>query len=98
MTINLTGVTNAQALTVTLNSVTDVFGQSLPDTPVTATMLIGDTTGNSTVNASDVAQTKGQIGAPLDASNFRTDVNANGSINGTDAAQAKAHIGESVGP
>ena len=96
MTVNLTGVANVQALTVTLNNVTDQFLQTLPSTPVTMTCLIGDTSGNSVVNATDVAQTKGQIGAPVSAANFRTDVNANGAINGTDAALVKAHSGESV--
>lgn len=96
MTVNLTGVTNAQAITVTLSGVTDVFAQTLPNTSVSATMLIGDTNANSVVNASDAAQTKAQIGILLDATNFRTDVNDNGSINGTDAALVKSHIGESV--
>jgi hypothetical protein len=96
MTVNLTGVTNAQAITVGLSSVTDVFGQSIPNTSVNATMLIGDTNGNSVVNASDAAQTKSQIGATVSGGNFRTDVNDNGAINGTDAALVKSHIGENV--
>ena len=82
LTVNLTGVTDAQALTVTLNGVTDQFLQTLPGTPVTMNVLIGDTNDNSVVNATDVAQTKGQIGLTVDSTNFRTDVNANGAING----------------
>ena len=97
MTVNLTGVTNPQSITVTLSNVTDQFLQVLPNTPVTMNVLIGDTNNNSVVNASDVAQTKGQIGLALDSSNFRTDVNVNGSVNGTDVALVKSHIGESVG-
>jgi len=97
MTVNLTGVGSAQVLTVTLNAVTDVFSQVMPDTPVSATMLIGDTNNNHTVNSSDVGQTKAQSGMLISASNFRTDTNANGSINGTDVALVKAHIGESAG-
>lgn len=97
MTVNLTGVTNPQSLTVTLSSVTDQFLQVLPNTPVTMSVLIGDTNNNSVVNASDVAQTKAQIGLAVDSSNFRTDVNVNGSVNGTDVALVKSHIGESVG-
>jgi len=38
-------------------------------------VLVGDTTGNGTVNASDVAQTKANSGQAANASNFRTDVN-----------------------
>jgi hypothetical protein len=59
-------------------------------------MLIGDTTGNKTVNAGDVAQTKGQSGLPVTAANFRTDVNATGSINAGDVAQVKANSGHTL--
>ncbi len=96
MTVNLTGVTNAQSVTVTLNGVTDQFLQVLPDTPVTMGVLIGDTSANGVVNASDVAQTKGQLGQSVTGGNFRTDVNANGAINGTDVSVVKSHIGESL--
>ena len=96
MTINLTGVADAQTLTVTLSSVTDQFSQTLPDTPVAMTMLIGDTNNNSVVNASDVSQTKAAIGQQVTSSNFRTDVNANGDINSSDATIVKAHSGGSV--
>jgi hypothetical protein len=96
MTVNLTGVANAQTLTVTLSGVTDQFSQVLPDTPVSVNMLIGDTSGNGTVNATDVAQTKAQAGQPVTSSNFRTDVNASGIINATDVAIVKAHSGQSI--
>jgi hypothetical protein len=96
MTVNLTGVANAQTLTVTLSGVTDEFSQVLPDTPVSVNMLIGDISGNGVVNATDVAQTKGQVGQPVTSSNFRTDVNANGVINTSDVAVVKAHSGGSI--
>jgi uncharacterized delta-60 repeat protein len=96
MTVNLTGVTDVQKITVTLSNVTDSFAQVLPDTPISVNMLIGDTTGNKTVNAGDVAQTKGQSGQPEGAGNFRNDVNASGSINAGDVAQVKANSGHSL--
>ena len=96
MTINLTGVADAQTLTVTLSGVTDQFLQTLPSTPVTMTMLIGDTNNNSVVNASDVAQTKTSVGQAVSGSNFRTDINANGDINATDVTLVKTHSGGSV--
>jgi hypothetical protein len=95
MSVDLSGVTDDQQITVTATSVMDTFGQTLPDTAVNAVILMGDTTATSSVNASDVAQTKAQIGASVDASNFRTDVNANGTINATDASQVKANLGKS---
>jgi hypothetical protein len=96
MTVNLTGVADVQTITITLSNVTDTFGQVLPNTTVSANMLIGDTNGNNTVNASDVAHTKGQSGAVVTAANFRTDVNANGSVNAGDTAQVKANAGHTL--
>ena len=96
VTINLTGVANAQTVTVTLSSVTDQFSQTLPDTVISASFLIGDSNGNRTVNATDVSQTKARIGQTLDATNFRSDVNANGSINATDTSVIKLHLGSGL--
>jgi serine protease AprX len=96
MTVNLTGVTDVQKITVTLSNVTDSFAQVLPDTAVSVNMLIGDTNGNKIVNASDIAQTKGQSGLPVTAANFRGDVTANGSITASDIALVKSHSGASV--
>jgi hypothetical protein len=96
MTVNLTGVADVQKLTVTLSNVTDSFSQVLPDTAVSVNMLIGDTTGNKTVNAGDVAQTKGQSGTTVTSANFRTDINAGGTVTASDVAQVKANSGHSV--
>ena len=96
MTVNLTGVANAQTVTVTLSGVTDVFSQVLADTPVSVKFLIGDTNNSSSVTSSDIAQVKGQLGQNVTGSNFRTDVNANGSINGTDVALVKLHLAETA--
>ena len=96
MTVNLTGVTNAQKIIVRLSGATDIFCSALATTDVSMNVLIADTNQNKTVNASDVAQTKSRIGAVLDTTNFRSDINANGTINAGDASQAKASIGTSV--
>jgi Dockerin type I domain len=96
MTVNLTGVTDVQKITVTLSNVTDSFAQVLPDTAVSVNMLIGDTNGNKSVNASDIGQTKGQSGAAVTSANFRTDVNANGSVSASDIAQVKANAGHTL--
>jgi subtilisin family serine protease len=96
MTVNLTGVADVQRLTVTLQSVTDTSSQVMPDTPINVNFLAGDTNGNKSVNAADVAQTKAQLGQVVTSSNFRNDVNANGSINSGDTAIIKADLGHSV--
>jgi hypothetical protein len=96
MTVNLTGVANAQKITVTLSGVTDTLAQTLPDTAVSMNVLAGDSTGNKTVNASDVSQVKAQSGAIVGAANFRTDIGANGSINASDVSFAKSQSGTNV--
>ena len=96
MTVNLTGVSDVQQITVTLSNVTDCFGSVLPNTMVSAAMLIGDTTANRTVNASDVAQVKGQVGVPVTSANFREDLNVDGLMNASDIGLVKANVGHSV--
>jgi large repetitive protein len=96
MTVNLTGVQDIQTLGVTLSGVTDSFSQVLPNTIVSVNFLLGDTTANKTVNASDVSQTKGQSGTPVTASTFRSDLNVNGAINASDVSQAKAASGNFI--
>jgi hypothetical protein len=95
ITVNLTGVTTAQTVALTLSGVNDGTGTT-GAINVPMDVLVGDTSGNGTVNASDVAETKGRIGQAVDATNFRSDVNANGSINATDTAVVKANIGSSL--
>ncbi len=96
MIVNLTGVANAQTLSVTLSGLTDQFLQTIPDTAIGLTVLIGDVNGNSAVNASDVASAKAQIGVAVTGANFRNDVNANGAINASDVSVVKSHSGEGL--
>jgi uncharacterized delta-60 repeat protein len=96
MTVNLTGVTDAQKITVTLNAVTDSFAQVLQDESVSVNMLIGDVTRNKTVNSTDVSQTKLQSGHDVTVTNFREDVIPNGQINGTDVSQVRLRVGSAV--
>jgi uncharacterized delta-60 repeat protein len=96
VTVNLTGVTNAQRLTVTLSNVND--GTHMGDVPVSMGVLVGDVNGNAVVNASDVSLTKSQVGQAVSGSNFREDVNANGTISSTDVAIVKSDVGTSLPP
>ena len=61
-------------------------------------VLLGDTSGNGVVNASDVTKTKGQVGVPLSDHNFREDINASGSINASDVSLVKAQSGTALPP
>jgi hypothetical protein len=96
VTVNLTGVTNIQRITVTLFNVND--GTHMGNVPVSMGVLVGDVNGNAVVNASDVSLTKSQVGNPVSGSNFREDVSANGLINSVDVAQVKADVGTALPP
>ena len=96
VTVNLTGVTNIQRITVTLHNVND--GTSTGDVPVSMGVLVGDVNGNASVNASDVSLTKSQVGQAVSGSNFREDVNANGTISATDVALVKSDVGTALPP
>ncbi len=91
VTVSLTGVTNAQRLTVLLNNVND--GVTTGDVAVTMGVLSGDTNGNGQVNAGDVSQTKSQIGSAVSAANFRNDVNVSNSITASDVSAVKTVVG-----
>ena len=94
VTINLTGVTNAQTLIVTLSGVN--YGAATGNVPMRMSVLIGDTNGNGTVNSTDVSQTKQQSGQAVTSANFREDINANGSINATDISFVKSKSGTAL--
>ena len=96
VTVNLTGATNVQRITVTLFNVND--GTHMSNVPVSMGVLIGDVNGNGAVNATDVALTKSQVGMPVGSGNFREDVNANGTITATDVAIVKSDVGTSLPP
>ncbi|MEP6822399.1 MAG: dockerin type I domain-containing protein [Chthoniobacterales bacterium] len=94
VTVNLTNVANAQTLNVLLSSVTD--GPRTSDVTIPISFLLGDTSGNGSVNATDVSQTKAQSGVTLTSTNFRSDVNTSGMINATDVSQVKSSAGTSL--
>jgi PKD repeat protein len=95
--VNLSGVTSGQYITVTLDNAQDMVG-NLGDVSVTMGVLVGDTTGNSLVNSSDIAQTQSQSGKPVTQDNFREDVTANGSINSSDIALVQSKSGTALPP
>lgn len=94
-TVNLTGVANAQSVTVALVNAHDSTG-AIGNVAVTAGFLLGDTTANGAVNSSDIAQTQSQSGQAVTNSNFREDVTANGAINSSDIAAVQAQSGTAL--
>jgi hypothetical protein len=93
--VNLTGVPNAQYITVTLNNVHDAI-HHVGDVSATLGVLVGDVTGNGTASNTDVSNVKAQVAAPVTASNFRNDVTANGVISNTDVSTTKAQVGTTL--
>jgi hypothetical protein len=91
--VNLTGVTNAQYLAVTLTNVQDSAGNSGNVTSPQMGVLLGDTTANGLVNSSDIAQTQSQSGQPVTSNNFREDVTVNGLINSSDISLVQSMSG-----
>ena len=91
VTVDLSNVKDGQTITITLTNVND--GVRFGNVTVPMSVLLGDTTGNGTVNASDVSQVKLQSGQTVSGSNFRTDVIANGSINASDVSTVKSRSG-----
>ena len=92
--VNLTGVTNAQRITVTLSGVND--GTHIADVSVPMAVLLGDTNADGFVNSADISQTKSQSGNAVTGSNFREDLNADGFINSADISLVKSKSGTAL--
>ena len=92
MTVPLTGVTNAQVITLTVSNVNGQGGSA----NVNVGFLIGDTNGDGLVNNSDISQTKAQSGATVGAGNFREDVTKDGLINNSDISLVKSKSGSGL--
>jgi RHS repeat-associated protein len=95
ITINLTGVSNAQTIVVTLTGVTD--GAVMNDVPVAMRVLSGDTNADGSVDGSDVSQTQSQVGQTVSTSNFREDVTVNGLISNSDVSLVQGQMRTTVG-
>ena len=91
VTVNLSGVSNAQRLAVTLSNVSD--GTNIGNVEIPIGILPGDTNGDSFVNAGDALQTRNRSGQAADLTNFRSDVNTDGFINSGDTTFVRARSG-----
>jgi len=92
--VNLTGVTNAQRIAVTLVGVND--GTNIADVTIPMGVLIGDTNADTFVNSADISQTKSQSGQAVSGSNFREDVNTDGFLNSADISLVKSKSGTAL--
>ncbi len=88
--VTLNKVSNPQMLTLTTS------GGSVSPVSVPIGFLLGDVNGSRLVDQSDLAQTRAQIGQPVNGSNFYMDVKPTGSIDTTDLRQVKTQRGTSI--
>lgn len=93
--VNLTGVNNAQKLTVTLTGVTDTIGGFTASLPATMGVLIGDVDGTGRVDGNDVSAVQSHTRQSVNDANFRYDVSPTGRIDGNDvsATQSQTRTG-----
>ena len=94
VTVNLTGVPNAQTITINLIGVSD--GTNTGNISIPMSLLLGDTTASGGVNSTDVGETKANSGQAANGANFRTDVTVNGLINSSDVSVVKAQSGTAL--
>lgn len=94
--INVGGVASAQTIVITLFGVSN--GTNSNNITIPMGVLLGDTTGNRTVNASDVSDVKLKSGQAVSASTFRTDVTVSNSINSSDVSTVKSKSGTALPP
>jgi hypothetical protein len=96
ITVNLSGVSNEQTISVRLFAVKD--GTYENDVSVQMTVLAGDINSDFRVNVGDANQAQSQSGQPITASNFRTDVNVDGRINVGDRNMIQSNTGTALSP
>jgi hypothetical protein len=95
LTVNLTGVSNAQTLTLNMSSVSDGVNTNSAFAFLIG-ILIGDSTGDGSVNSADISQTKSKSGQAVGSSNFRNDVTVDGSLNSADISLVKSKSGTAL--
>jgi len=88
VTIDCTGITNAQTISVDLNGVSD--GTNTGNISVPMGVLLGDVDATGDVTTSDTNLCKAQALKPVIQGNFRNDINASGAITTSDVNLIKS--------
>jgi hypothetical protein len=88
-TVNLTGVANAQYVTVTLNNVLDSQNNTGNVIGPQMGVLIGDVNASGRVDAADVSSVRQQTLQTITTSNFRNDINTSGRIDAADVSSVR---------
>ena len=96
VTVNLTGVTSPQIVTIKLAGVND--GATTSDVAIPMAVVVGDSNGDRTDNSADATQMRARSGQVTDATKFRSDINADGVVNSADATMIRARSGQGITP
>jgi hypothetical protein len=87
--VNLTGVANAQVITVSLSNVNDSAGNSSNVLSASMGVLLGDVNASGRVDAADVSLVRQRTLQAITTSNFREDVDVSGRIDAADVSTAR---------
>jgi hypothetical protein len=85
-TIDLTGVADAEHVTVSLTNVTDSAGNFSSSIAASMGVLLGDVDATGRVDGNDVSAVQSHTRQAVDSTNFRYDVNTSGLIDGNDVS------------
>jgi hypothetical protein len=96
MTVTLSGVTDAQRLTVRLTGVSDEFGQVLAPASITIGLLVGDVNGDGVVNSGDALITRNRSGRAAAWDTCRSDLNTDGTVNAGDVTGIRNRVGNFI--
>jgi hypothetical protein len=87
VSVDLTGVGNAQTITLSLLGLND--GNRTGDLNVPMSVLLGDVNATGRVDAADVSLVRQQTLQPVGYTNFREDINGSGRIDAADVSIAR---------
>jgi hypothetical protein len=88
--VNLTGVTNAQVITVSLSNVADSVGNFSSTVSASMGVLLGDVNSSGRTDAGDVTAVRNHAVSIPDQQTFRFDVNASGRIDAGDVTVTRS--------
>ena len=98
MIVPLTGVANAQYVTVTLSNVSSSDGFSGGGGSVRLGLLRGDVNGSRTVTIGDLGAVNTQLAKPISAANYLDDINLSGTLSLADKGMTNAVLTTALPP
>jgi hypothetical protein len=91
--VTLTGVGNAQRVTITLTALSDTVGNTMSSLAATMGVLLGDVNASTRTDNGDAIIVRNNSGSVPTLSTFRADVNASGRIDNGDAIVIRNNSG-----